>query len=115
MWVGNLMLVVLNLPMIGMVDQAADRALPLPLPVDPGVHGDRGFQPVEQTPRRADHGGVRILGYICVKLECEPAPMILGFTRAAHVRRHLRRSAIALLTRRRTAGRSMQPRYLGLV
>src|SRR5881396_156482 len=44
------------------VGQAADRAVPLPVPVDPGVHGDRRVQPVEQRLRRADHGGVRRSG-----------------------------------------------------
>jgi uncharacterized membrane protein len=37
MWIGNLMLVILNLPLIGMWVQAADGALPLPLPGHPGV------------------------------------------------------------------------------
>ena len=37
MWVGNLMLVVLNLPLIGMWVQAADGALPLAVSVDPAV------------------------------------------------------------------------------
>ena len=41
MWVGNLMLVVLNLPMIGILGQAAHRALPPALSGDPAVLRDR--------------------------------------------------------------------------
>jgi putative tricarboxylic transport membrane protein len=45
MWIGNLFLVLLNLPMIGVWIRL--------------LHGDRRVQPVEQPVRRADHGAVR--------------------------------------------------------
>ncbi len=44
MWVGNLMLVVLNLPLIGTVDQAAAGALPTALSGHPAVLLDRRLQ-----------------------------------------------------------------------
>jgi hypothetical protein len=54
MWVGNLMLVVLNLPLIGMWIKLLTVPYRYLYPVDPGVHGDRRVQPVEQPVRRAD-------------------------------------------------------------
>ena len=35
-----------------------------------------------------------VLGYICVKLECEPAPMILGFILGPLMEENLRRSLV---------------------
>src|SRR5205085_4098455 len=35
-----------------------------------------------------------ILGYICVKLECEPAPMILGFILGPLMEENLRRAML---------------------
>ena len=59
MWVGNLMLVILNLPLIGMWIKLLTVPYRYLYPVDPGVHGDRRVQPVEQPVRRADHGDLR--------------------------------------------------------
>jgi TctA family transporter len=35
-----------------------------------------------------------LLGYICVKLECEPAPMILGFILGPLMEENLRRAML---------------------
>jgi len=35
-----------------------------------------------------------VLGYICVKLECEPAPMILGFILGPLMEENLRRAML---------------------
>jgi TctA family transporter len=35
-----------------------------------------------------------ILGYVCVKLECEPAPMILGFILGPLMEENLRRAML---------------------
>ena len=54
MWIGNLMLVVINLPMIGMWVKLLDGALPLPRPGDPAVLLHRRLQPAElDLPRPA--------------------------------------------------------------
>ena len=54
MWIGNLMLVIINLPMIGMWVKLLTRALPLPRPGDPAVLLHRRLQPAEQhLPRPA--------------------------------------------------------------
>ena len=36
----------------------------------------------------------RSLGYVCVKLECEPAPMILGFILGPLMEENLRRAML---------------------
>jgi TctA family transporter len=35
-----------------------------------------------------------VLGYVCVKLECEPAPMILGFILGPLMEENLRRAML---------------------
>ena len=56
MWVGNLMLVVLNLPLIGMWIKLLTVPYRYLYPVDPAVHGDRRVQPLEQALRLLHHG-----------------------------------------------------------
>ena len=53
MWVGNLMLVILNLPLIGMWIKLLDRALPAALPGDPAVLRHRRVHDLQQPVRRA--------------------------------------------------------------
>jgi putative tricarboxylic transport membrane protein len=94
MWVGNLMLVVLNLPMIGMWI----KLLTVPyrwlypsilLFMAVGVFSISN-QPFDCF-LMALFG---LLGYICVKLECEPAPLILGFILGPLMEENLRRAML---------------------
>jgi hypothetical protein len=55
MWIGNLMLVVLNLPMIGIWVKLLQGALSPPLPGDPPVLLHRRVQHPEQRVRRVPH------------------------------------------------------------
>src|SRR5437870_4766209 len=94
MWVGNLMLVVLNLPLIGMLMQS----LPVPyrmlypailLFCAIGVYtvNNTSFD-VMQT---AFFGA---LGVLFAKLECEPAPLLLGFVLGPMMEENLRRALL---------------------
>src|SRR5712672_1098782 len=94
MWVGNLMLVVLNLPLIGMWIKLLSVPYRYLYPsilvfMAIGVYSlsNNAFDVLIM----AVFG---ILGYICVKLECEPAPMILGFILGPLMEENLRRAML---------------------
>ena len=94
MWVGNLMLVILNLPLIGMWI----KLLTVPyryLYPSILVFMSIGVFSLSNNPFdvliMALFG---VLGYICVKLECEPAPMILGFILGPLMEENLRRAML---------------------
>src|SRR3979409_999763 len=92
MWIGNLMLVIINLPLIGMwgqVLQARYRLLYLAILLfcAIGVYSvnNNAFEVV----LTAMFG---VLGYIFLKLDCEPAPMLLGFILGPMMAENLRRA-----------------------
>ena len=94
MWVGNLMLVVLNLPMIGMWVKLLTvpyRYLYPSILVFMAI----GVFSLSNNPFDVLIMAVfGVLGYICVKLECEPAPMILGFILGPLMEENLRRAML---------------------
>ncbi len=78
MWVGNLMLVIINLPLIGLWVKL--------LKVPYGCSSRRSAvllhrRLFDQQPavRRADDGRLRLLGYFLLKVGFEPAPMLIAF------------------------------------
>jgi putative tricarboxylic transport membrane protein len=94
MWVGNLMLVVLNLPLIGIwikLLQVPYRVLypAILLFCAIGVYtiNNTNFD-VMQT------AFMGLLGVIFVKLECEPAPLLLGFVLGPMMEENLRRAML---------------------
>jgi putative tricarboxylic transport membrane protein len=94
MWVGNLMLVVLNLPMIGMWIKLLTVPYRILYPAilmfcAIGVYtiSNASFD-VVQT---AFFG---FLGVLFVKLECEPAPLLLGFVLGPMMEENLRRALL---------------------
>src|SRR5229473_3258797 len=94
MWVGNLMLVVLNLPLIGMwikLLMVPYRILYPAILLFCGV----GVYSLSNSPfdvmQTAAFG---VVGYIWVKLECEPAPLILGFILGPLMEENLRRAML---------------------
>jgi putative tricarboxylic transport membrane protein len=94
MWVGNFFLVVLNLPLIGMWIKLLSvpyRYLYPSILVFMAI----GVYSLSNNPFdvliMALFG---IFGYICVKLECEPAPMILGFILGPLMEENLRRAML---------------------
>src|SRR6187549_315810 len=94
MWVGNLMLVVLNLPMIGMWVKLLTvpyRYLYPSILVFMAI----GVFSLSNNPFDVLIMAIfGVIGYVCVKLECEPAPMILGFILGPLMEENLRRAML---------------------
>jgi TctA family transporter len=94
MWIGNLMLVVLNLPLIGMWVQL----LKVPYKwLYPAIltFCCIGAYSINNNPFdvyvTAAFGAV---GYVFYKLDCEPAPLILGFILGPMMEENLRRALL---------------------
>lgn len=94
MWIGNLMLVVLNLPLIGIWIRLLAVPYRLLYPAIllfccVGVYSinNSAFDILIM-------GTFGLLGYILVKLECEPAPLILGFILGPLMEENLRRAML---------------------
>jgi TctA family transporter len=94
MWIGNLMLVVINLPMIGIWV----KLLSLPyrwlypailLFCVIGVYSTNN-----NSVMMLFVAGFALFGYILIRLDCEPAPMILGFILGPLMEENLRRSLV---------------------
>jgi TctA family transporter len=94
MWVGNLMLVILNLPLIGMWV----KLLTVPYRyLFPSILVFMAIGVYSLSNNAFDvliMGVFGVLGYICAKLECEPAPMILGFILGPLMEENLRRAML---------------------
>jgi TctA family transporter len=94
MWLGNLMLVVLNLPLIGMWIKL------LSVPYRYLYPSILTFMAIGVFSLSNNPFDVLImaifgvLGYVCVKLECEPAPMILGFILGPLMEENMRRAML---------------------
>ena len=93
MWIGNLMLIFFNLPMVGIwvrccraVSAALDRHSVLLL--------HRRVQPEQFGERGAVHRLFGVVGYLFVKLDCEPAPMLLGFLLGPMMEVYMRRAML---------------------
>ncbi|TAK40017.1 MAG: tripartite tricarboxylate transporter permease [Betaproteobacteria bacterium] len=94
MWVGNLMLVVLNLPLIGMWIKLLTVPYRILYP-SILVFMAIGVFSLSNNPFDVLLMGLfGLLGYVCVKLECEPAPMILGFILGPLMEENLRRAML---------------------
>jgi TctA family transporter len=94
MWIGNLMLVVLNLPLIGMWIKLLKVPYRLLYPAillfcSIGVYSINNTHfDVSQT------AAFGLLGVIFMKLECEPAPLLLGFVLGPMMEENLRRAML---------------------
>jgi TctA family transporter len=94
MWVGNLMLVVLNLPLIGLWIKLLTVPYRLLYPAIL-LFCAIGVYSVNNTSFDIYMMCVfAVLGYVCVKLECEPAPLILGFILGPMMEENLRRAML---------------------
>ncbi len=94
MWIGNLMLVILNLPLIGIWVQLLKVPYRLLYPAILvfcciGVYSinNNSFD-VTMT------AAFGVLGYVFYKLRCEPAPLILGFILGPMMEENLRRAML---------------------
>jgi TctA family transporter len=94
MWVGNLMLVILNLPLIGLWV----RMLTIPYRVlFPAIIAFASIGTYSINLNAFDIYAIvalGIIGYALVKFGCEPAPLLLGFVLGPMLEEHLRRAMI---------------------
>ena len=94
MWLGNAMLVILNLPLIGIWIKLLSVPYRFLFP-SILVFMSVGVFALSNNPWDGLIMGVfGVFGYLCVKLECEPAPLILGFILGPLMEEHLRRAML---------------------
>jgi len=113
MWIGNLMLVVLNLPLIGIWVQLLKVPYRLLYPAIL-VFCSIGIYSINNNAFDVTVTAVfGLLGYVFYKLRCEPAPLILGFILGPMMEENLRRAM--LLSRGDATVFFTRPLSLGLL
>jgi TctA family transporter len=94
MWIGNLMLVVLNLPLVGVWVKLLRLPYRFLFP-SIVVFCCIGTYTVNSSVTDVYVMGLlAIFGYVCIKLDCEPAPLILGFVLGPMMEENLRRALL---------------------
>jgi TctA family transporter len=94
MWIGNLMLLIINLPLIGIWVRLLSVPYRLLYPAILlfcviGIYAtNTNFTQMVMTAVFA------LFGYILVKFECEPAPLVLGFILGPLMEENLRRALV---------------------
>jgi TctA family transporter len=94
MWIGNILLVVLNLPLIGIWVRLLAVPYHLLFPVIVVICAIGAFSVTNSVFDIYLMAGFGVLGYICYKLECEPAPLLLGFILGPMMEEYLRRAML---------------------
>ena len=92
MWIGNLMLVIINLPLIGIWVQLLKvpyRFLYLAILLFCGIGVYTVSNSTSAVLLAAFFG---VVGFVLMRLDCEPAPMILGFVLGPLMEENLRRA-----------------------
>jgi TctA family transporter len=94
MWIGNLMLVIINLPMIGIWVKLLSMPYRFLYPAILlfcviGVYSTNNNEVL-----MVFTAGFALFGYILLRFGCEPAPMILGFILGPLMEENLRRSLV---------------------
>jgi putative tricarboxylic transport membrane protein len=94
MWVGNLMLIVINLPMVGMWVKLLQVPYRFLFPAIL-IFCSIGVYTVNNAPFDAVLTAIfGMIGYVLVKLDFEPAPMLLGFVLGPLMEENLRRAML---------------------
>ena len=110
MWIGNLMLLVLNLPLIGLWVRMITVPYHLLFPAILVFCGIGVFS-LSNTPFDVYLMAVfGVLGYVFLKLDCEPAPMMLGFVLGPMMEENLRRALLIRGATRRCSSRARSAR-----
>jgi putative tricarboxylic transport membrane protein len=94
MWVGNLMLIVLNLPLIGIWIKLLTVPYRFLFPAIVLFCALGVFTTNNNTFDVWMVGGFGLIGYLFTKLGCEPAPLLLGFILGPMMEEHLRRAML---------------------
>ncbi len=94
MWIGNLMLVVLNLPLIGLWVKLLTVPYYVLFPIIMAMCSIGVYSVASNTFDLYAVAFFGLLGYIMSKLRCEPAPLLLGFVLGPLLEENLRRAMI---------------------
>ncbi|MCC6889576.1 MAG: tripartite tricarboxylate transporter permease [Hyphomicrobiales bacterium] len=94
MWLGNLMLLVLNLPLVGLWVKLLRIPYRILFPAIIAFCCIGAFAVNGNVVDLYVMAFLAIVGYLCLKLDCEPAPLILGFVLGPLMEENLRRSLL---------------------
>lgn len=94
MWIGNLFLIVLNLPLIGIWVRLVSVPYHLLFPAILVFCAIGVFSLNNSEFDIFIMAGFGVLGYILLKLDCEPAPMLLGYILGPMIEEYLRRALL---------------------
>jgi putative tricarboxylic transport membrane protein len=94
MWIGNLMLVVLNLPLIGLWVKLLSVPYYVLFPIIMAMCSIGVYSVAVNTFDLYAVAFFGLLGYVISKLRCEPAPLLLGFVLGPLLEENLRRAMI---------------------
>jgi TctA family transporter len=94
MWIGNLMLVVINLPMIGIWVKLLSLPYRFLYPAILLFCVIGVYSTNNNAVMMVFTAGFALFGYILVRFGCEPAPMVLGFILGPLMEENLRRSLV---------------------
>ena len=94
MWIGNLMLVVLNLPLVGIWVRLLRIPYRLLFPAIIGFCCIGAYAVNSNVFDLFVMAFFAVFGYLCLKLDCEPAPLILGFVLGPLMEENLRRALL---------------------
>ena len=94
MWIGNIMLVVLNLPLIGIWVRLLAVPYHLLFPVIIVICGIGAYSVNNSVFDIQLMAAFGLFGYLFYKLECEPAPLLLGFILGPMMEEYLRRAML---------------------
>jgi len=94
MWIGNLMLIVLNLPLIGLWVKLLKVPYHILFPVIMAFCSIGVYSLNSNVYDLYAVAGFGLMGYVLMKLRCEPAPLLLGFVLGPMLEENLRRAMI---------------------
>jgi putative tricarboxylic transport membrane protein len=94
MWIGNLMLVVLNLPLIGLWVKLLKVPYHILFPIIMAMCSIGVYSVNSNVYDLFTVAFFGLLGYTLIKLRCEPAPLLLGFVLGPMLEENLRRAMI---------------------
>jgi putative tricarboxylic transport membrane protein len=94
MWIGNLILVILNLPLVGLWVRVLRIPYRLLFPAIVGFCCIGAYTINSNIFDVFVMAFFAIFGYLCLKLDCEPAPLILGFVLGPMMEENLRRALL---------------------
>ena len=94
MWIGNLMLIVLNLPLVGLWVKLLSVPYYVLFPIIMAMCAIGVYSVDNNTFDLYAVAFFGLLGYVLSKLRCEPAPLLLGFVLGPLLEENLRRAMI---------------------